>query len=544
VTGPKFALFYAGDAYSTARKIMGRQSAGEALMKGVAETWPDGPVAAFGPGGRPVGMERQLADHGFRGEVRWHPGLAGPATSGLGAGYYPAPPITDLVHARNAVSPNAYSLFGVTHTLSSGGAMDQISRMVMAPFQPWDALICTSRAALSVVERLFAAHRAWAAEHLGATRFVRPQTPVIPLGVDTGRFAPDAAARTAARAKLQLADDETVFLFAGRLSFHAKANPAPFYAAAQAAAAEGRRIVAIDAGVFPNDYTRKAYEQARAVLAPDVRFITVDGADREAYDRAWRAADVFVSLSDNVQETFGLTPLEAMAAGLPVLVSDWNGYRDTVRDGIDGICVPTLAPPGGGGDRLAAAHSSEELTYDAFIGLLSLVTVVAPGPLVEAVRTLVDSPDLRRRMGAAGRARACDTFAWPIILRRYDELAEALAAMRPVSPMAPTPWPGRPEPFGLFAGHPATTVGGDWMVTRSAGPGGRALDELLGLTLASYGFYAAHLSEADVRRAFDALARGPMRLDALAAVNPDRRKGVFALMWLAKFDLVQLTPPA
>jgi starch synthase len=544
VTGPKFALFYAGDAYSTARKIMGRQSAGEALMKGVAETWPEGPVCAFGPGGQPVGMERQLADHGFRGEVRWNPGLAGPALSGLGAAYYPAPPITDLVHTRNAVSPAAYSVFGVTHTLSSGGAMDQIGRMVLAPFQSWDALICTSQAALVVVERLFAAHRDWAGAHLGATRFVRPQTPVIPLGVDTARFAPDAALRTAARARLKVTEAETVFLFAGRLSFHAKANPAPFYAAAQAAAAEGRRIVAIDAGVFPNDYTRRAYEQARAVLAPDVRFITVDGADRAAYDGAWRAADVFVSLSDNVQETFGLTPLEAMAAGLPVLVSDWNGYRDTVRDGVDGICVPTLAPPPGGGGRLAAAHSSEELSYDAFIGLLSLVTVVAPEPLVAAVRTLVDSPDLRRRMGTAGRARACENFAWPIILKRYDALADELAALRPTAPLQPTPWPGRPEPFGLFAGHPSATVSGAWTVARAPGRDAAALDDLLGLTLANYGFYAVHLADADVRRAFDALARGPMRLDALAAVNPDRRKGVFALMWLAKFNLVQLTPPA
>ena len=32
---------------------------------------------------------------------------------------------------------------------------------------------------------------------------------------------------------------------------------------------------------------------------------------------AWRAADLFVSLSDNVQETFGLTPVEAM--GVPMV---------------------------------------------------------------------------------------------------------------------------------------------------------------------------------------------------------------------------------
>jgi len=543
VTGPKFALFYAGDAYSTSRKIMGRQSAGEALIKGVARTWPDGQITAFGPGGHPVGLEQQLAQHGFSGGVEWFPGLAGPAASSRGAAYYPAPPVAELVHARNAVSPAAYSVFGVTHTLSSGGAMDQIGRMVLAPFQSWDALICTSQAALDVVQRLFNAHRAWAEAHLGATRFVRPLTPVIPLGVDTERFAPDPAARDAGRTRLGLADDETAFLFAGRLSFHAKVNPAPFYSAAQTAAAEGRRLVAIEAGVFPNDYARRAYVQARAALAPDVRFITVDGADRTAYDQAWRAADVFVSLSDNVQETFGLTPLEAMAAGLPVLVSDWNGYRDTVRDGVDGFRIATAAPPRGGGDRLAAAHSGESLNYDTFIGLLSLVTVVEPGPLVEAVRRLTDAPDLRRRMGEAGRARACDTFAWSHVLRRYDALTDELAALRPAG-VAAVPWPGRPEPLGLFERHPTRTAGGDWIAARTPGLAPAALDDLLGLTLANYGFTSPHLTESDVRTAFEALGRGPTRLDAVAAANPDRRRGVFALMWLAKFDLVRLTPPA
>ena len=61
----------------------------------------------------------------------------------------------------------------------------------------------------------------------------------------------------------------------------------------------------------------------------------------------WSAADVFTSLSDNIQESFGLTPIEAMASGLPVLVSDWDGYRDTVTHGAEGLVVPTVMPPAG-----------------------------------------------------------------------------------------------------------------------------------------------------------------------------------------------------
>ena len=46
---------------------------------------------------------------------------------------------------------------------------------------------------------------------------------------------------------------------------------------------------------------------------------------------------MFCSLPDSVEETFGIVPIEAMAAGLPVVVSDWDGYKDTVRDNVDGF---------------------------------------------------------------------------------------------------------------------------------------------------------------------------------------------------------------
>ena len=75
---------------------------------------------------------------------------------------------------------------------------------------------------------------------------------------------------------------------------------------------------------------------------PSVNVLFLDGGDQGVGDRVWFAAYIFTLLSDNIQESFDSTPIKAMAAGLPVVVSDWNGYRDTVRNGIDGILVPTF----------------------------------------------------------------------------------------------------------------------------------------------------------------------------------------------------------
>jgi hypothetical protein len=45
-----FAIYYVGDGYSTDKKIMGRQSAGKALMKGVARRWKADEIHGFGTG--------------------------------------------------------------------------------------------------------------------------------------------------------------------------------------------------------------------------------------------------------------------------------------------------------------------------------------------------------------------------------------------------------------------------------------------------------------------------------------------------------------
>jgi hypothetical protein len=68
---PSFAIYYAGDAYSTANKIMGRQSAGKAFMRGVARTWPKAQLQGLGQGTNTAkAMYRQLAADGFEGLVR------------------------------------------------------------------------------------------------------------------------------------------------------------------------------------------------------------------------------------------------------------------------------------------------------------------------------------------------------------------------------------------------------------------------------------------------------------------------------------------
>ncbi|WP_394653520.1 glycosyltransferase family 4 protein [uncultured Sphingomonas sp.] len=535
---PNFCVFYSGDGYSTAAKIMGRQSAGRALVEGIARRWPDAAIA-FAAADQKAGakLDAQLRGAEHRGGTRWRD-LAGTGPLHPGAVYYPAVPDIDLVHARNARGTTTYSLFGVTHTLSTDGAMDQVARMILPPFQPWDALVCTSHAALVVVGRLQDELRGWLREHLGATRFVAPVMPVVPLGINAPSFAPREEDRAAARASLDLAADDVTFLFAGRMAFHAKANPVPFYQAVEAACRRtGRVLTVIEAGVYPNKAIADAFAAARATLAPSARFIAVAGEDEAKYRAAWQAADVFVSLSDNIQETFGLTPVEAMAAGLPVLVSDWNGYKDTVRDGIDGYRIPVTLAPAGTGDVFAARHAADRERYDMYIGRAALGTAIDGDVLADRVVALAQDPALRRQLGEAGRRRATQDFDWPVILDRYAELADELAAIRHAAPTARVARPNRPDPFALFSHYPTTTLGMDWTAApRDAN--GTALAALLELGVARYGFDREVLPRATVEAVHHRLAKGEQRVADLIAGLPGRREvHVLALMWLVKFGL-------
>ena len=539
-----FAIYYVDDAYSTAKKIMGRQSAGKAFMRGVARTWPSGLVHGVVPNARTAAsMERQLRGDGFMGEFRWISCSGWRGVASAGSLYYPAPPLRELAAARNLSAPNAFSLMGVTHTLSSSGAMDQLADLVLPPFKPWDALICTSRAAHSLVSTLQTEVRDWWRAQTGAGRFVQVELPVIPLGVDAPSFAPEPALRASARQALGVQPGECVFLFAGRLSFHAKANQAPLYQALEKVARQVP-VACIEAGVFPNDAIRHAYLAAQKLLAPSVRFLVVDGGDEARYRQAWQGADVFVSVSDNIQETFGLTPVEAMAAGLPVVVSDWNGYKDTVRDGVDGFRVPTIQPPAGVGGDLAVRHALGEDTYDFYIGRASLATVVDPTALAEVLLTLALDGERRQSMGSAALKRAREGYDWPVILHRYAALASDLGRIRAEAVDCPVEkWPTRADPFRRFAHFSSQTLAGSWLVTLQ--PDGVArLHDLQSLSMASYAFDATLLPPELLTVLLAELAKKTQQsvTELLGAAGMVTPAGVRALQWLWKFDLVRVGP--
>jgi alpha-maltose-1-phosphate synthase len=471
------------------------------------------------------------------------------ALSGIGCLYTPGPINATQAWQRELVGPRSWSLCGVNHTLSSARAMDAVTDMLVAPLQPWDAVVCTSRASQAAIRRLLERQAEHLSRRLGATRFVTPQLPIIPLGVDCKVQNRHSAQRDRARVELGLAPEDVVVLFLGRLSFHAKANPAPMYMALEQLASR-RRMVLVECGWAANDHIVGAFAAARAKLCPSVRAVVLDGRLPEARSRAWASADIFCSLSDNIQETFGLTPIEAMAAGLPVVVSDWDGYKDTVRDGIDGFTVPTVAAPSGSGQTLAARHALEIDSYDLYIGQASTGVAIDVEATAAALDRLASDPELRRSLGANGAARAREIYDWAVIIRAYERLWRDLAELRrgkgSTSPPPATAgfWPARPDPFDLFASFASETLSLEHLVVQTAGIDGAEAAARLGLKLAFVNV-SSEVSDAFLLNLWrDVGAGGGAVRDLIAARSgTPPHLTVRGLMWLAKFDLVRLSKP-
>lgn len=468
-----FAIYYEPEAYSMDGKVMGRQSAGAAFMQAVADSGMNHLWCYARTEIEASHCVSTLARLGAeRTKISWIPAGHPEQLARAELLYRPDPGIGQHAwHRLSRSDPRAYSICGITHTLSTHETTSAIADYLTAPVEPWDAIICTSTVARDAVRYVLEEQAAYLRERLGAARFTLPQLPVIPLGVHTRRYAFTPDERAAARARLGLADDEVVVLYAGRLIVHGKAHPLPMYLALEQAARD-RKVVLIQAGRAPNAEILGIYTEEPKRFCPSVRTLMVEGGDHELYRASWAAADIFTSLADNIQETFGLTPVEAMAAGLPVVVTDWDGYKDTVRDGIDGFRVPTLTLPAGQGGGLADRHSLMIDDFDHFSGYTSQLVAADIDATAQAYRTLIDDPGLRNRMGDAGRARARGAFDWSTVFGRYLELWEELAQRRRSDPqlvpaLQPRRRPDRPDPFAMFATYPTYHVGpGVWFHRR------------------------------------------------------------------------------
>lgn len=553
------AFIFIGGNYNTAReRLMGRMAATENFLHGFlrhsgckkfyALTLSNDDVKDFRERARKLGGDGAEA-------VCFSPLEIGKVAE-VGTLYRPGPNIGHFSWLRRyANQAKQYSICGVTHTTAEHVVMDGIGESVIGPTQSWDALVCTSTQVKAMVDLQAARWNEYLAMRFGGKPRPALQTPMIPLGVHCDDFAatPERRGRgKALRRDLGIADNAIALLFVGRLTHYEKANPFPMYLALEAAAKRTtKKLHLIQAGWFANDDVEKLYKQSAATYAPSVTHHFVDARKPEYRYDIWHSGDIFTSLSDNIQETFGLTPIEAKAAGLPVVVSDWDGYRDTIRAGIDGLTVPTFMPPPGAGGDLGYRYASAVDSYYRYCMATAQSVAVDIDACTEAYLKLIEDKALRSKMGAAGARHAREVYDWKTIVGAYQRLWTELGERRQSGiesdgRQGGKPWhPLRDDPFVLFEGYPTHLIQGETRVALSPGMSSRErVATLRGLSLVAMMPHLL-LGEDAIARILDALAKGPVAVkDILAVAGQGRRiVTIRTLGWMAKVGLIKLTNP-
>jgi glycosyltransferase involved in cell wall biosynthesis len=465
------AILYTKDGYNTrGDRLLGRHSAGEGFLKswvkyGTAEslhcyTRTEAEFQDFCQLITPWLTQPR--------KVKWineeQPWLIADA----GVLYRPDPVLSQLIWQRRFINQRAYSLCGVTHTIATKAVMESIGNLLIAPSQPWDALICTSVAVRKSIEYLFGVWGEYLTERMGGQPQPLIQLPVIPLGVDQQGFPQgnDAiASRQRLRQSLGIADNDIVVLFVGRLCFSAKAHPVPMYMALEKAAQTTKqKIHLIQAGWFDDPREEPEFKNSGNIFAPSVNHIFLDGRLPDIRVNIWSASDIFISLSDNIQETFGLTPIEAMANGLPVVVSDWDGYKESVRDQIDGFRIPTLIPAPDSCVDITWDYMNDKINWPTYIGLTSLTIAIDVDICAQALSQLINNEELRRKMGENGRKRVQEVYDWQVVIKAYENLWQELGEIREKAQESVPLKPGQPAyplcdtPFRMFNHYTTNTL--------------------------------------------------------------------------------------
>ena len=328
-----------------------------------------------------------------------------------GWGYF----MPGLHYLRNRYARNPWPITAVTHSLNGRRVIDFAVRLAKAQMAGYDSIFCTSQDGKQALIKILQG----AASIAGSA--YQGRLDLLPLGIDDDLLG-TIGDRQKARQQMQILPEAIVLLALGRITPYQKMDLAPFLRALahRILPNSRRRVCVVIAGGADSadlallqklikDYGLESVTRVRANFRTGIK------------NDLLAAADIFVSLADNTQETFGLSLLEAQACGLPTVASRFDGYKDLVREGIDGFLIDTY---------WCEADPFTEL-FDLMDPELSQLfqaqsVAIDIDQLTDRLIQLIHDDSLRQSMGESARQKVSGEFLFSQIIRRYEKCWDEL----------------------------------------------------------------------------------------------------------------------
>lgn len=222
---------------------------------------------------------------------------------------------------------------------------------------------------------------------------------IVPCGFDPAEFEP--INKTMARLVLGLPADERIILQLGRMVPRKGVDNVirGFAQLQQNYALPARLLVVGGESEEPDPHLTPEIGRLQAIAAEEgvaERVTFVGRRSRDILNYYYSAADVFVSTP--WYEPFGITPVEAMACGTPVIGANVGGIKYSVSDGETGYLIPPNDP----------------------------------AALAERLAQLYQQPELLDRLGQLAIERANEFFTWQKVAESMAALYEEIFAVNPL----------------------------------------------------------------------------------------------------------------
>jgi len=301
------------------------------------------------------------------------------------------PALARAAHFSLRFGNSKWPICGMTHDLLNPEVIQDLRLLQFVSPRPPLAIACASPAARQACKSLV--------QQASVFEQLQIALPVIQHGIEQ---APVKGLASAARPEMRLGMDEFVLLYLGRLSSATKADLPTLIAAFRSFSAT-RPATLILAGSHAEAETRKLLHQAAAESQSPKRIVIRENISESEKASLLAVADVFVSPVNSLQESFGLGIVEAMQHRLPIIATDWNGYRRLLRHGESAILIPTTA------DRDAMSRIGDLATLESaghLHQLSSAAVKVSLSHLIKAMEVLEKDRKLAAALGQSAETAA------------------------------------------------------------------------------------------------------------------------------------------
>jgi glycosyltransferase involved in cell wall biosynthesis len=419
---------------------------------------------------------------------------------------------------RAQISAYTMPICALTHSIYTQELLFGYSWLLLS-MEPHDVIVASSQAGRKTLENIFFASKDRFADRLGIAQSAigTPRIVQIPFGTEIP--AETELDQKRARALFRIPADAFVVLYFGRFSEQYKADLDPLLQAVHHLHANGHNVWLVLAGQTLDRVYSQHLERRLAALMLADRSICVENSPEFLKSSVYAASDVVVSPSDCIQETFGLSILEAMAHARPVIASSWSGYRELVEDGKTGFLIKTIWVPEAAETASILSTIAPPLSTAHYLAQRTIMDI---GELIEKLSLFADRSELSIEMGTAGRKRVESLYAWPHIadqfLALWDEQLKCAqgAKTRKASPV-----------LSSFSHYADTMLAPEDLLARIPGT---AVDDLS--ILEQWKFYDPR-AQVEVMRLMETTAGAPVSIGELRHEGFD----LDCILWLAKKGL-------